>query len=102
MNERADTSATGRAHLQREEAQGVATTSASRPEELSSLLGSLAPRAVSVLVSLMQDDGQKPELRMKAAESILDRACGKSGGMLTGEGSGAVIVFEGALEEWSR
>ena len=71
-------------------------------ENLATLFASLAPRAVSVLVSLMQDEGQKPELRMKAAESILDRACGKSGGAAIGEGSGAVIVFEGELEKWSR
>lgn len=70
-------------------------------ENLAALFASLAPRAVSVLVSLMQDEGQKPELRMKAAESILDRACGKSGGAPP-DGSSAVIVFEGELEKWSR
>lgn len=70
--------------------------------ELGALLGSLAPQALGVLVSLMQDTGQKPELRMKAAESILDRACGKSGVLSAGEGSGGVVRFEGELEEWSR
>ena len=35
--------------------------------------------AVEVIVSLMQDSGLKPELRLKAAESILDRIGGKSG-----------------------
>ncbi len=66
------------------------------------LLESLAPEALGVLASLMQDTGQKPELRMKAAESILDRACGKSGLASSGEGGGMVIRFEGELEEWSR
>ena len=70
--------------------------------ELGALLGSLAPQALGVLVSLMQDTGQKPELRMKAAESILDRLCGKSGLPASGEGSGGTIRFEGELEEWSR
>ena len=35
--------------------------------------------AVEVIVSLMQDSGLKPELRLKAAESILDRIGGKNG-----------------------
>lgn len=58
--------------------------------------------AVEVIVSLMQDSGLKPELRLKAAESILDRIGGKSGSLEgSGEGIGAVR-FEGVLEEWSR
>ncbi|MBQ2773538.1 MAG: hypothetical protein IJF45_04255 [Clostridia bacterium] len=57
--------------------------------------------AVEVIVSLMQDSGIKPELRLKAAESILDRACGKHAVPSGGEGEG-VIRFEGVLEEWSR
>lgn len=58
--------------------------------------------AVEVIVSLMQDSGLKPELRLKAAESILDRIGGKSGSLeVSGEGIGAVR-FEGVLEEWSR
>lgn len=69
---------------------------------LADLLLPFAPRAVSVLASLMQDEGQKPELRVKVAESILDRVLGKSGGTLTGEGNGVIVRFEGELEEWSR
>lgn len=58
--------------------------------------------AVEVIVSLMQDSGLKPELRLKAAESILDRIGGKNGSLeISGEGIGAVR-FEGVLEEWSR
>ncbi|MBR2312671.1 MAG: hypothetical protein IKA46_05235 [Clostridia bacterium] len=58
--------------------------------------------AVEVIVSLMQDSGLKPELRLKAAESILDRIGGKNGSLeVSGEGIGAVR-FEGVLEEWSR
>ncbi len=61
--------------------------------------------AVAVLVRLMQDEGQKPELRMKAAESILDRVCGKAGGGVTastGEEAPTLVCFEGVLEEWSQ
>lgn len=57
--------------------------------------------AVEVLVSLMQDDGVKPELRLKAAESILDRASGKGALPEGGEGM-ATVRFEGELEGWSR
>ncbi|MBR3863216.1 MAG: hypothetical protein IKM42_06145 [Clostridia bacterium] len=58
--------------------------------------------AGEVIVSLMQDSGLKPELRLKAAESILDRIGGKNGSLeVSGEGIGAVR-FEGVLEEWSR
>ena len=51
----------------------------------------------------MRDATQKPELRMKAAESILDRVCGKAGS--TGgiaEGIPECVRFEGVLEEWSQ
>ena len=61
--------------------------------------------AVAVLVQLMQDEGQKPELRMKAAESILDRVCGKaaSGAMASGgEEVPTSVCLEGVLEEWSQ
>ena len=68
------------------------------------LLGQSAPDAVAVLVALMHDTAQKPELRMKAAESILDRVCGKSAGSAQG-GSQEIpdhVCFEGVLEEWSQ
>ncbi len=58
--------------------------------------------AVEVIVSLMQDRDLKPELRLKAAESILDRI-GAKNGVLEGGGEGAgAVSFEGVLEEWSR
>ena len=53
----------------------------------------------------MKDEGQKPELRMKAAESILDRVCGKASAAhhaAQEEKSPTLITFEGVLEEWSR
>ena len=76
----------------------------SAAEKTRSLLGKSAADAVSVLVGLMRDEGQKPELRMKAAESILDRVCGKAGGVApTGDNEIPDSVrFEGVLEEWSR
>ena len=73
-------------------------------EKTRTLLGKSAADAVSVLVGLMRDEGQKPELRMKAAESILDRVCGKAGGVTAPSSDGIPdsVRFEGELEEWSR
>ena len=73
--------------------------------QLRQLLAERVPEAVSFLLQIMRDEGQKPELRMKAAESILDRACGTATTALSGEESAPVpieISFEGVLEEWSR
>ena len=77
----------------------------SAAERTRQLLAEQTPHAVAVLVCLMQDAEQKPELRMKAAESILDRVCGKAGtggGIVGGESAPTVVRFEGCLEEWSE
>jgi hypothetical protein len=85
----------------------VATKKRSKEEGIELLrqvLSAQTPRAVEVLVELMNDTAQKPELRMKAAESILDRVCGKTGGNIP-DGGGEIpdcVRFEGMLEEWSR
>ena len=73
-------------------------------EKTRKLLGKSAAEAVAILVALMRDEAQKPELRMKAAESILDRVCGKAGSSKeSSEPQGVLAVrFEGVLEEWSR
>lgn len=73
-------------------------------ESTRALLGKSAADAVAVLVTLMRDEAQKPELRMKAAESILDRVCGKAGSGTSGGGEEVPdhVRFEGVLEEWSR
>ena len=68
-------------------------------------LGERAEEAVEVLVELMRDTQQKSELRMKAAESILDRVCGKAsstGGGVMEEAPPVSLKFEGVLEEWSE
>ena len=73
--------------------------------ELRALLLRQTPQAIAFLTALMQDEGQKPELRMKAAESILDRVCGKASAAhhaAQEEKSPTLITFEGVLEEWSR
>ena len=74
-----------------------------RRDRLRRLLDKESVAALSVLVALMHDEGQKAELRMKAAESILDRACGKAGSAPPqGEGGSVSVRFEGVLDEWSR
>ena len=73
--------------------------------ELRCILADHIPEAVAFLVGIMRDAEQKPELRMKAAESILDRACGKATSSLPAETADApptTVLFEGVLEEWSR
>ena len=73
-------------------------------EKTRKLLGKSAEEAVAVLVGLMLDENQKPELRIKAAENILDRVCGKAGSTAPtgGESVPECVRFEGELEEWSR
>ncbi len=73
-------------------------------EKTRKLLGKSAAEAVAVLLALMRDPSQKAELRMKAAESILDRVCGKAGSVASapGESIPDCVRFEGELEEWSR
>ena len=73
--------------------------------ELRRLLAERVPEAVGFLLQILRDEEQKPELRMKAAESILDRACGKASTVQSSEAGAAApiaITFEGVLEEWSR
>lgn len=73
-------------------------------EEMRRLLAGYAPEAVAFLVEIMRDSAQKPELRMKAAESVLDRACGKATTAAAEQtvAPPATVLFEGVLEEWSR
>ena len=70
------------------------------PDKLRRMLDKQSPKALAFLVSLVEDSAQKPELRMKAAESILDRACGK--GAAPTVAAPASVTFEGELETWSR
>ena len=70
----------------------------SLPDSVRALLAQYSTDALMVLVSLMNDTGQKPELRIKAAESVLDRATGRE----VASGGAAVVTFEGELEKWSR
>ena len=60
-----------------------------------------AVEAATVLANMMYDEQIKPEIRIKAAESILDRVCGKTEAVAC-ETTGAALRFEGVLDEWSR
>ena len=72
------------------------------PEKIRELLLKRAEAAVELLLSLMQNEELKPEIRMKAAESILDRACGKGVAAEVKAEGVQTVRFEGVLEEWSR
>ena len=73
-------------------------------DEVRELLYHCAAEAVAVLQEITADEELKPELRMKAAETILDRVCGKASGAQkrTEADSVVAVTFEGVLEEWSR
>ena len=69
------------------------------------LLAKEVPQAIALLSRIISDEEQKPELRMKAAESILDRVCGKPGTASATTTTGReelAVRFEGELEQWSR
>lgn len=70
-----------------------------RTADIQELLRARGGEAVAFLASLMEDPGAKPELRLKAAEKLLDRALEhreSTGGRVE------ILRFEGELEEWSR
>ena len=74
-------------------------------KEMHRLLGRHAADAVEVLLTLMRDEEQKPELRVKVAESVLDRVWGKAGGnagVVADPPASTTVCFEGVLEEWSE
>ena len=54
--------------------------------------------AVETLLAIMRAQDVKPETRIKAAESILDRV----GGFTAGAGGETCVRFEGDLGAWSR
>ena len=80
----------------------MSDTEAVGAADAAKLLEAGAAAAAQVLLSLMQDSQQKSELRVKVAESILDRVYGKTLDGTGGDGGTAVIRFEGELEAWSR
>lgn len=65
------------------------------------LLRAKAVEAATVLANIMYDEEIKPEVRIRAAESILDRVCGKVSPEIS-EAPADVLRFEGVLDEWSR
>ena len=72
------------------------------PEEIRAYLLGCSGEAVEVLMGLMKDTELKPEVRMKVAEAILDRAFGKGMAADTGGDTPSTLRFEGVLDDWSR
>lgn len=48
------------------------------PTEVKEILKAAAPGAAKLLVEMVADEAQKPELRIKCAETVLDRVYGKA------------------------
>lgn len=61
------------------------------PTEVKEILKAAAPGAAKLLVEMVADETQKPELRIKCAETVLDRVYGK-----------AVQPIDGALDVSAR
>lgn len=68
---------------------------------LQELLHKGGVQAMGFLTELISDPEAKPELRLKAAEKVLERALENSEAAVSAPEQ-QVIAFEGELDEWSR
>ena len=73
--------------------------------EVVAIFKAAGPEAARALVELATQKGN-PKLRLQASEAILDRLYGKAvqpiDATVGGSGDPITIIFEGALERWSR
>ena len=67
-------------------------------EAVRQALEAAGPQAVEVLVQTMRDQEVKPELRVKCAEAVMDRLCGKTA---LGSGGGKWEVVLGEAERYA-
>lgn len=71
------------------------------PTEVKEILKAAAPGAAKLLVEMVADETQKPELRIKCAETVLDRVYGKAVQPIDGEMDSVVrFVLEGDAEKY--
>lgn len=71
------------------------------PTEVKEILKAAAPGAAKLLVEMVADEAQKPELRIKCAETVLDRVYGKAVQPIDGEMDSVVrFVLEGDAEKY--
>lgn len=71
------------------------------PEDVKALFQAAAPEAVRLLIETMENPEVKPELRVRCAETILERVYGKNPQPIAVENTAVQIVLEGDLREYS-
>lgn len=71
-------------------------------QEIKDMLQAAAPDAVQLLIDTMQDETEKTDLRVRCAETILERVYGKNPQPIEGNVESTIrIVMEGDLEAYS-
>ena len=71
------------------------------PEEVKEMLRAAAPQAVQLLVDTLNNDKVKTDLRIKCAETILDRAYGKATQPIEGSMDNKVEIVMGGAEKYA-
>ena len=73
-----------------------------RPRDVKEMLRLATPEAVRLLVKVMRDEDVKPELRVKCAESIMEKAYGKGAQAAAKDLNGSVVIaLEGELADYA-
>ncbi len=66
--------------------------------EVREILKAAAPDAAALLLRIMKDENAKPELRLRCAESVIDRVYGRASQPIEGlSGSELHIIIEGDM-----
>ena len=73
-----------------------------KPQNVQEMLRLATPEAVRLLVKVMRDEDVKPELRVKCAESIMEKAYGKGTQAAAKDLNGSVVIaLEGELADYA-
>lgn len=71
--------------------------------QMQTMLKETAPAALQVIIDIMNDPSVKDELKLKAAQDIMDRAVGKPKQTVDNELKGGIYIkLSPALEEYSE
>lgn len=71
------------------------------PEEVKEMLRAAAPQAVQLLVDTLNNDKVKTDLRIKCAETLLDRAYGKATQPIEGNMDNKVKIVMGGASKYA-
>ena len=73
------------------------------PPDVKKMLKAAVPDAVQLLIDTMLDEDAKTELRVKCAETIIDRVHGKATQPIEGDLAGGIVITLGdGLQEWAK